>query len=206
MREIKWAMKLRGRRIVFLILMMIPFQAFCLTVEEYNRLEIKAEDALKYCTSSELNTNYCFLVDMSMHSGKKRFFIWDFNQHGVVREYMVAHGICDNYKESEDNQVEVSNQIGSHCTSVGKYEIMDRGASNWGIRIKYNLKGLELTNSNAEARDIVLHSWSAIPDKEVYPLGVPYSWGCPAVSDKTMEFLDLLIRNQKRNLLLWVFK
>ena len=45
---------------------------------EYNRLKLKADSAKVYCVDKGFNTNYCFLVDFCIHSGKKRFFVWDF--------------------------------------------------------------------------------------------------------------------------------
>ncbi|MCR5504636.1 MAG: murein L,D-transpeptidase catalytic domain family protein [Elusimicrobiaceae bacterium] len=44
------------------------------------RLRIHAEEALAYCKYNHLSTDYCFLVDFDIHSGKERFFVWDFNQ------------------------------------------------------------------------------------------------------------------------------
>lgn len=41
--------------------------------EKQERLKEKADSAKVYCVKNGLNTNYCFLVDFSIHSGKKRF-------------------------------------------------------------------------------------------------------------------------------------
>lgn len=35
-----------------------------------------AEAALKYCKANGLRTDYCILVDFSVHPGKNRFFVW----------------------------------------------------------------------------------------------------------------------------------
>ena len=40
-------------------------------------LREKALAAKTYCVEKGFNTNYCFLVDFSIPSGKKRFFVWD---------------------------------------------------------------------------------------------------------------------------------
>ena len=93
----------------------------------------------------------------------------------------------------------------SHCSSLGKYQVDDRAASAWGIHVKYYLKGLESTNSNAYVRDVVLHSWEQVSDIEVFPNGTPEDWGCPAISNNTMKTVDYLIRKQKKHLLLWIY-
>jgi hypothetical protein len=93
----------------------------------------------------------------------------------------------------------------SHCSSLGKYQVSGRAVSAWGIHIKYYLKGLENTNSNAYIRDVVLHSWEQVPDNEIYPGGTPEDWGSPAVSNNTMKVVDALIRYQKKHLLLWIY-
>lgn len=63
----------------------------------------------------------------------------------------------------------LSNVDGSHCSSNGKYIIGERGYSNWGINVNYKMHGLEKTNSNTFRRQIVLHSWEKVADKEIYP-------------------------------------
>lgn len=40
----------------------------------------KASEALQFCKKKKLNTDFCILIDMSVHSGLKRFFMWDFKK------------------------------------------------------------------------------------------------------------------------------
>lgn len=79
----------------------------------------------------------------------------------------------------------------------GKYKIGNRDYSSWGINVKYWLHGLESTNKSAEKRVVVLHSWNAVKNKEVYSRYAPLSWGCPAVSNEFMEKLDIRLQDQK---------
>jgi len=65
---------------------------------------------------------------------------------------------------------------------------------------------LEPSNSNLEKRVVVLHSWYGIPDEEIYPKTIIQSEGCPTVSDKTLIYLDSLIRKQPNKSLLVLFK
>lgn len=97
----------------------------------------------------------------------------------------------------------VSNTDGSHLSSIGKYIVASRGYSNWGINVNYKLLGQDKTNSNAEKRQIVLHSWEKVPDEETYPKGTPEGWGCPALSNASMKILDEKLKKSGRTLL-WV--
>ena len=170
--------------------------------------ELVSKQALKYCANNNLQKNYYMLVDLNIHSGKKRFFIYDFKKDTIIKSYMVSHGCGDNawsHTLTKDNP-KISNAFDSHCSSIGKYIIKDRGVSQWGIRVKYLLEGKDRTNSNAFERAIVLHSWEEIPNDEVYPKGTPEGWGCPAVSNLAMKEIDARLKKSTKPVLLWVIK
>ena len=167
----------------------------------------KAEEALAYVESKGMNTDFCILIDFSLHSGYKRFFIWDFNAKRVVESFMVSHGAGNHSwsgTSSKDDPT-FSNEDGSHLSSLGKYQIGERGWSNWGIHIKYLMHGLEETNSNALKRVIVLHSWELVTNEETYPEGTPEGWGCPAVSNEAMETIDGYLKGVEKPVLLWIY-
>jgi predicted aconitase len=86
----------------------------------------------------------------------------------------------------------------------GKYKIGKRDSSQWGIKIKYWLHGLEKSNETAVDRVVVLHSWEAVSNEEVYPEVSPLSWGCPAVSNDFMKKLDEKLKIAKKPVLLWI--
>ena len=168
----------------------------------------KALVAKKYCVENDFNTEFCILIDMSIHSGKKRFFVWDFESNSASKSYMVSHGCCDNLwllDQSASNPT-FSNIPDSHCSSLGKYKIGDRGWSNFGVNINYRLQGLEETNSNANSRDIVFHSWEEVTDEEVFPRGTAEGWGCPAIADNSFLEIDPLLRNSEKPVLMWIYK
>jgi len=144
---------------------------------------------------------------MSLPSGVKRFMVWDFRKNDTLFSGLVSHGCGINPWSgiwSKDKPT-FSNTINGHCTSLGKYRVNERAGSAWGIHVKYYLTGLENTNNNAYVRQVVLHSWEQVPDKEVYPNGTPEDWGCPAISNNTMKLVDALLRDQKKHLLLWIY-
>lgn len=182
--------------------------------KETPKLEIKLKDytsyvkeAKAYCKKNSLNQSKFILIDLDVHSGLKRFFVYDLKSNKLSKSYMVSHG-CGDYMWSWTSSKEnapISNAPDSHCSSIGKYVISSRGVSQWGIKVNYLLIGKEKTNSNAVKRAIVLHSWEKITSEEVYPKGTPEGWGCPAVSNESMKEIDALLKANK-NMLMWIIK
>ncbi|MGG5210205.1 murein L,D-transpeptidase catalytic domain-containing protein [Chryseobacterium sp. MIQD13] len=171
-------------------------------------IKAKAEEALKFCVSKKLSTDFCILIDMSLHSGVKRFFVWDFKTDSVVKKYLVGHGCGSNpwsADGSKDNP-KFSNEDGSHLSSLGKYKLQGRAYSEWGINIKYLMHGLEATNSNALKRFVVFHSWDQMSDDEIFPKGSPEGWGCPTVSNNAMREIDPMIQKTKKPVLMWIYQ
>lgn len=167
----------------------------------------KAAHALKWCRTHKMDTSMCVLANLQMHSGLERMVVWDFNGDSVLWKMLVSHGCCDmpwSGTESRE-RAQFSNQDGSHCSSLGHYKIGARGASSWGIGVKYLLHGLDPENSNALSRQVVLHSWEAVPEQAVYPFGTPEGWGCPSIANTHMQRLDGLLKARKRPVLLWMF-
>jgi hypothetical protein len=185
----------------------------CISESEKPKIDIeltksKALQALAFCNSQNFNTDFCILIDMSLHSGVKRFIVWDFNNQRIRNSFLVGHGCCDNpwSNDSSKDNPKFSNTNDSHCSSLGKYKIGNRGYSNWGVHIKYLLHGLEQTNSNALMRTIVFHSWEEVADEEVYPKGTPEGWGCPTISNNSFMIVDPLLRTSSRPVLMWIYK
>ena len=176
--------------------------------KEYADYQMQIQEAFLYCKQNHFNSDYFFLADLSLHSGKKRLYLIDFNKKTIVARYMVSHG-CGSYfwkMTLSKSNASISNKPNSHCSSVGKYKIGEKGFSNWGIGVKYLLHGLEASNSNALKRAVVLHSWSEVSDKEVYPDGTPEGWGCPAVSNNAMREIAQKIDASEKRILLEIIK
>lgn len=168
------------------------------------KIEEKAAEALKYCEANKLNTSYCILIDMSMHSGKNRLFVYDFKKKAIVIKGLCAHG---NGGGSTAFKPVFSNKVNSNCTSLGKYKLGIRSHSKWGINVHYKMHGLDSTNSNAFKRIVVLHSYSPVPEYEIYPFGLHgVSMGCPVIADLTMIEIDKLIKDGQKDVLLWIYK
>lgn len=169
------------------------------------RLKEKAVEAKMYCKEKGFDLHYCFLVDFSIHSGKYRFFIWDFKGDSVKCASLCAHGY--GMKSTIDKPV-YSNVEGSHCSSLGKYKVGSRSYSKWGIKLCTISCRLKRTNSNAFKRYVVLHSYTPVPAEEVYPsyLALGISEGCPVICDSVMKEADKLLKVAKKPLLLWIFE
>lgn len=165
------------------------------------------KEAQKYCKDNNLNQSKFILIDLAVHSGLKRFYIYDFKDEKISKSYIVSHGCGANEwgRTNSKDDAPISNEFDSHCSSLGKYVILDRGVSQWGIKVNYVLKGKEKSNSNAASRAIVLHSWEAIQDDEVFPEGTPEGWGCPAVSNESMKEIDEFLKTNKK-VLMWIIK
>ena len=174
---------------------------------DIERLKAKAKEALPFCRDKKFNTDFCVLIDMSVHSGLNRLFVWNLKKQAIIDSGLCSHGCCDSTwgadltKESPG----FSNMPESHCASLGKYKVGARGYSQWGIKVNYKLYGLEPSNSRAYDRLIVLHSWNDVSETEVFPEGTPEGWGCPAISNNVMKRLDKRLKRSKQPVLLWVF-
>lgn len=174
------------------------------SVGERGYLKLKADSAKAYCAGKGFNTNYCFLVDFSIHSGKKRFFVWDFKGDSVLYASLCAHGYG---KNSTVSKPVFSNVEGSYCSSLGRYKVGIRAYSKWGINVHYKLHGLESTNNNAFKRVIVLHSYELVPATDIYPVHLPLgiSQGCPVVCNDVMRKVDKLLKGESKPVLLWMY-
>jgi len=175
---------------------------------DHKVLRAKAKEAAAFCKTKKFNTDFCILIDMSIHSGAKRFFVWDLKGDSIIYSFLVGHGCCNNPWSRDDSKdsPSFSNIDGSHCSSLGKFKLGERAHSDWGINIKYIMHGLDKTNSNAQSRLIVFHSWEVVSDTEVYPAGTPEGWGCPTISNNSMKIIDPKLKASEKPVLMWIFK
>lgn len=167
----------------------------------------KAAEALKFCKAKGYSTDFCILIDMSLHSGVKRFFVYDLKGDSIKNSFLVGHGCCRNPWSTDYSKTSpvFSNKDGSHCSSLGKYKLGERAYSNWGVNVKYVMHGLEASNSNALARVIVFHSWEEVSDSEVWPAGTPEGWGCPTISNNSFKLIDPVIKASGKPVMMWIY-
>jgi L,D-transpeptidase catalytic domain len=163
-------------------------------------LSISPMGLKKYLKANNFNTTHCFLIDMKIESGKKRFFVYNVLKDSVEIAGLVTHG---SGTEGSDT-IQFSNEPNSLCTSLGKYKIGKSYNGKFGLA--YKLYGLDKTNSNAFNRFVVLHSHSCVPSGEVYPHNICVSWGCPTVAPSFLQQLQAYIDNSPKPILLEIRK
>lgn len=164
------------------------------------RLNLHAKPLLAYAKKHGYNTNTCFLVDMSVESGKNRLFVYDLQKDAILDAGLVAHGRCN---QDWLKGRKYGNEIGCGCTSLGRYKVGKPYRGRFGLA--YKLHGLDSTNSNAFKRFVVLHSHSCVPNGEVAPLPICQSDGCPTVSTAFLKKLAAIIDHSAKPVLLFTF-
>jgi hypothetical protein len=163
-----------------------------------NKHAVAAEDFIR---RNNYNRNICFLIDMSIESGKNRFFVYDLEKDSLLQASLVTHGRCN---QGWLTGRQYGNKVGCGCTSLGKYRIANPYQGRFGLA--YKLHGLDSTNSNAFRRYVVLHSHGCVPDNEVDPAPICQSDGCPTVSPAFLQVLAPMIDASRRPILLWIFE
>jgi len=169
---------------------------------EANKLMLsKAQEIKEYAENNNYNSELCFLVDMNLHSGLKRFFVYDLIANEVLYAGLMAHGSCN---ENYLKDAKFSNKPSCGCSSLGKYSIGGKYVGKYGTA--YKLYGLDSSNSNAYKRNIVLHAFSSVPDEETYPRPICNSLGCPMVSSNFFYELTQEIDNSPKQMLLYMYR
>lgn len=170
-------------------------------------LTVRAHEAYEYAKNNGFDLEHAVLIDFGRHSGKNRFFVWNFKENRVEIESLVAHGYGNTGYESSNQEIVFSNIPNSYTSSLGKYRLGERSWSRWGINIHYKMHGLEATNDKAFERYIVLHSFKHVPNEEVYPAYLPmgFSQGCPVIDDDTMRKVDALLQTKEKPVLMWIY-
>jgi hypothetical protein len=168
---------------------------------EVGKLKYYAGNAKAFTKTNGYNSKFCFLLDMSLGSGQSRFFVYDLENDSVIMAGLVAHGSCN---KSFLIDTKFSNKIGCGCSAGGKYKVGNKYNGRFGTA--YKLYGLDSTNSNAYKRNIVLHSYSLVPDRETAPFPICNSQGCAMVSGNFMQQLAVKLDASKNPVLLWMFE
>src|SRR5258708_1308451 len=167
---------------------------------ERKRIDQKAAVQKAYLQRHGFNSDFCFLVDMQLPSGKDRFFVYDLHKDSVVLAGLVTH-CCGRANFINNPSFFPTNVNG--CTSPGKNQIGSPPPRPFWRA--YKLYGLDAPNDQAFNRNIVLHSFASLPEGETYPYPICNSRGCPMVSPAFLKQLQPLIDKSGKPVLLCIF-
>lgn len=171
---------------------------------------------MEYCKENGYSTEYCLLVDYGRHSGRVRFFLWDFEKEKPVLKSLCAHGYG---KGSTARKPVFSNEVGSFCSSFGYYGVgKEKTMSKLKGRKALLLYGKDKTNSNALQRGILIHPVS-LPNFSIYPSLIPVkvhkilgykirpkSEGCITIPFRKYSKVVETVESSSKPLMLWVYE
>ncbi len=146
------------------------------------------------------NQEIAFFIDFKIPSGKFRFFVFDLKENKILDRGLVAHG--SGSEAGKEGKLKFSNLENSYQSSLGKYEVSTKYFGNFGW--SYRLKGLDITNSNALKRSIVMHSLSCVGNAESYQ-PTCLSLGCPMLSEDFFKIAANYIDKSKKAILLYAY-
>ena len=168
-----------------------------------SRLASRVEELRDFCQRNDYNTRVALLMDLSRHSGLRRFGVWDFQQAKVLCLFPASHGSGSAKSHVRSAYAKCSNADGSHLSALGKALVAERYEGSYGVA--YRLDGLEESNSALRKRCVVLHGWRYTTSFPIYPLPTVGSWGCPVLSRRAMRCVDEILKKEEK-VILWMYK
>ena len=155
-------------------------------------LDERAKEAMEYCKENGYNIDYCLLVDYGRHSGRVRFFLWDFEKEKPALKCLCAHGYG---KGSTARRPVFSNEIGSFCSSLGHYRVgREKTMSKPKGRKALVLYGQDKTNSPVKVHKILGHKIR------------PKSEGCITIPFRKYEKVSNVAKSSNKPLMLWMYE
>lgn len=165
-----------------------------------SRVEERADELLDYCRRNGYNSRVALFVDLSRHSGRRRFVVWSFEEHRALLCCPVSHGSGSPRSHVRSSYARLSNDDGSHLSSAGRALVAERYEGRYGVA--YRLDGLDDTNSNLRSRCVVLHGWEHTTSYPIFPFATVGSWGCPVLSVRMMRRVDEILKNESNVVIL----
>lgn len=166
------------------------------------RFRRRATELLEYCREHGFNTHIALLWDLSLHSGRRRLALWNFDDDRAEHIFVASHGSGSRCAHVPSAYARTSNTDGSHLSSEGHALLGERYQGRYGTA--YRMDGLDESNSALRPRCVVLHGWRYTPAFPIWPLPAVGSWGCPVVARRSMTTLDRALRDESR-VVLWAY-
>ncbi len=164
--------------------------------------ECHAAELLKFCRERGYNDRVALLWDLSRHSGRRRFAVWDFREGRAEHIFVASHGSGSAKPHVRSVRARVSDEDGSHLSSEGRALVAERYTGRYGVA--YRLDGLDATNGSLRRRCVVLHGWRYTTSFPIWPVATVGSWGCPVLSERDMATLDAILQRE-RQVVLWAY-
>jgi hypothetical protein len=161
-----------------------------------SRVASRAESLREFCRKEGYNTNVALFVDLSRHSGRRRFVAWDMERNVPIFICPVSHGSGAQKSHVRSAYARISNEDGSHLSSLGRALVAERYEGCYGVA--YRLDGLDAANSNLRPRCVVWHGWEHTTSYPIWPFATVGSFGCPVLSRKMMCRVDELLQRYDR--------
>ena len=142
-------------------------------------------------TAKIKNRGIITIIDYTLPSNKKRFFVIDVKNQKLLFATYVAHG----RNSGLDMVTSFSNEPESYKSSIGFFTTKGTYAGLHGYSLR--LQGLEPGfNDHAEAREIVIHSADYVTKQVVHSQGYcGRSLGCPALPPDVYKNVISKIKN-----------
>ncbi|HTB24167.1 MAG TPA: murein L,D-transpeptidase catalytic domain family protein [Puia sp.] len=126
------------------------------------------------------NNSILSIVDLSLPSSRKRFFVIDLNSCRLIFNTYVSHG----RNSGEEWATRFSNDPRSYESSLGFYVTGETYFGHHGYSLRLNGKEQGI-NDNASSRGIVIHGASYVNERIASKQGyIGRSEGCPAIPKK----------------------
>lgn len=157
-------------------------QAFLYALKGYRQLEEKGQ---------LLNSTVLSVIDFSLPSTQKRFFVIDMSSNSLLYHTYVSHGKNSGKLMAKN----FSNRSSSYQSSLGFYTTGNTyfGKHGYSLRLIGKEKGI---NDKALQRGIVIHSADYASEQFVRQQGyLGRSQGCPAVPEEIHKKLIQTIQN-----------
>lgn len=162
---------------------------------------------LVYAKEHGLNEHIAVFVNFSKHSGKPRFFIYDYKKSEVVFSSLCAHG---RGKGNKAWKAKLSNKIGSKCSCKGHFKIIGKKYI-WNALPCLILDGLDSTCNNARRRGILVHPsvMVSVFQYGIWPLYIPLgpeSERCFAISHNAYRKLERLYNKERKPIMIYAYE
>lgn len=148
----------------------------------------RARASLEANRSRVQHADLIAIADFAKASREQRFYLFNVRS-GITTAYHVAHGRGSDPDHSGWLE-RFSNDVGSEASSAGAYVTGDVYYGKYGRSLR--LSGLDYSNSNADARAIVVHSAWYADEKVAQERGkLGRSEGCFTLSELSLQYVLL---------------